>query len=337
MSEAVRTLEDLARLAGMSIATVSRALRDHPAVNAATKRKIVRLAIEHNYPFQRYAPAGLMGAEATLAIVVPPPHARQPRLTDPFMMELVASISDAARERNCDLMISHFTPQGRDDLVELMHLSRADGVIFLGQSTLHDAFNTIADNQRRFVVWGAELPDQRYCSVGSDNRGGALRATRHLIRLGRTRIAFLGATLTPEIIQRHEGYAAALEEAGLALDPHLTADTHFDLESAESSVDELLASGVSFDAIVAASDIIAFGAIRTLTRMGIRVPEDVSVIGYDNVDFGRYLHPALSTISQNVDKAGRLLVSKLLNTGRTAVPPSERLPTDLIIRDSCGG
>lgn len=337
MTETIRTLEDLARLAGMSIATVSRALRDHPAVNAATKRKIIRLAIEHNYPFQRYSPSGLIGAEATLALVIPPPHARQPRVTDPFMMELIASISDAARERNCDLILSHYTPQGREDLAELMHLSRADGVIFLGQSTLHEAFNAMADNQRRFVVWGAELPDQRYCSVGSDNHGGALRATRHLLRLGRRRIAFLGATITPEIIQRFEGYAAALEEAGIEVSPELCAATHFDLESAESSCDELLGSGVRFDAIVAASDVIAFGAIRSLARNGLSVPDDVAVIGYDNVEFGRYIRPSLSTVSQNVGKAGRLLVSKLLNAGRSAAAPSERLPTDLVVRESCGG
>lgn len=337
MAEHVKTLEDLARIAGMSIATVSRALRDHPAVNAATKRKIVKLAIEHNYPFQRYSPAGLMGAEATIAVVIPPPLASQPRLSDPFIMELLAAIGEAARERNCDFMLSHFTPSSRDDLLEVMHLSRADGVIFLGQSSLHDAFNALADTQRRFVVWGAELPDQAYCSVGSDNQGGALRATRHLIRLGRKCIAFVGTSATPEIEQRFEGYATALEEAGLPVDPALVSDSHFDLESAESAIDELIASGTKFDAIVAASDIIAFGAIRSLNRKGVRVPEDVSVIGYDNVEFGRYIQPALSTISQNVDKAGRLLVSKLLNAGRTATPLPERLPTDLIIRDSCGG
>ncbi len=337
MSVSAKTLEDLARIAGMSIATVSRALRDHPAVNATTKRKIVRLAIEHNYPFQRYSPAGLLGAEATIAVVIPPPLTRQPRLADPFLMELLAAIGEAARERSCDLMVSHFTPSGRDDLVELMHLNRADGVIFMGQSSLHHAFNALADTKRRFVVWGAELPDQNYCSVGSDNQGGALRATRHLIRLGRKRISFLGATLNPEIQQRYEGYCEALDEAGLARDPALAIDSHFDLESAESTIDELVASGARFDSIVAASDILAFGAIRSLTRQGIRVPQDVAVIGYDNVAFGRYVQPALSTISQDVEKAGRMLVSKLLASARNATPPSERLPTDLIVRESCGG
>lgn len=337
MAESAKTLEDLARISGLSIATISRALRDHPAVNAATKQKIVRLAIEHDYPFQRYSPAGLMGAEATVTVVIPQPLARQPRLSDPFLMELVAAIGEAARERNCDMMVSHFTPVGRNDLIELMHLNRTDGVIFLGQSSLHTDFNALAEGKGRFVVWGAELPDQRYCSIGSDNHAGTLRATRHLLRLGRKRIAFLGATLTPEIQQRHEGYVAALQEADIPFDPVLAVESHFDLESAESAVETLLSAGTRFDAIVAASDILAFGAIRSLTRKGLRVPEDVSVIGYDNVAFGRCIQPALSTISQDVDKAGRLLVSKLINPNRSASPISERLPTDLIIRKSCGG
>ena len=320
----------------MSIATISRALRDHPAVNAATKQKIVRLAIEHGYPFQRYSPAGLMGAEASITVVIPQPLARQPRLADPFLMELVGAIGEAARERHCDILISHFTPSGHDDLAELMHLNRTDGVIFLGQSSLHRAFNELADNRGRFVVWGAELADQRYCSIGSDNRGGALRATRHLLRLGRKRIAFLGATLNPEIRQRRQGYVEALEETGISLDPSLTVDSYFDLESAECSVEGLVSSGTRFDAIVAASDILAFGAIRSLARLGLRVPDDVAVVGYDNVAFGRYVQPALSTVSQDVEKAGRLMVSKLLSSSPASFPISERLPTSLIVRESCG-
>lgn len=321
----------------MSIATISRALRDHPAVNAATRQRIVRLAIEHGYPFHRYSPAGLTSAEATITVVIPPPLARQPRLADPFLLELMGAIAEAARERRCDVTVSHFTPSGRDELVELMRLNRTDGVIFLGQSSLHDAFNALADGRGRFVVWGAALADQRHCSIGSDNRGGARRATRHLLRLGRNRIAFLGTTLNPEIRQRYQGYASALGEAGIGLDPALAVDSHFDLESAECAVEELIGAGTRFDAIVAASDILAFGAIRSLARQGIRVPHDVAVIGYDNVAFGRYVAPALSTVSQDVDKAGRLLVSKLLNPGRASFPVSERLPTDLVIRESCGG
>lgn len=337
MSRKVTRLEDLAEIAGVSIATISRALNDSAAVNVRTKQHIWKLAREHNYPFRRYMPAGPIGAEATIAIVIPRPQGREGRLSDPFFLELVGGVGDAARERGCDFLVSHVAPSSLDDLSVLMTTNRADGVIFLGQSSLHAQFNRLAETESRFVVWGARLPDQNYCSVGSDNLLGGRRATLHLARLGRKRIVFLGDTEAPEAMQRYRGYLDGLESAGLAPDPALAVPAHFEIESAEASIDALIARGTKFDGIVAASDMIALGAIRALIHAGISVPGDVSVVGYDDVQFSRYSRPALTTISQDMARAGRLLVSKLLNSGGDEEIRSERMPTDLIVRESCGG
>ncbi len=337
MSRKTTRLEDLARLAGVSIATASRALNDSPAVNDRTKQAIWKLAREHDYPFRRYMPAGPIGAQGTIALVTPRPQGREGRLSDPFFLELLAGVGEAARERGCDLVMSHVSPANLDDLSVAMTTSRADGVIFLGQSTLHGAFNRMAETESRFVVWGAELPDQNYCSVGSDNINGGRRATSHLARLGRKRIVFLGDLDPPEAMQRQRGYAEALENAGLALDPDLVVPAHFEVESAEASVDSMLARGLDFDGIVAASDLIALGAVRSLLHHGKTVPGDVSVIGFDNVPFSRYSRPALSTIAQDTMKAGRLMVSKLLDSTGDRAGRSERIPTDLIVRETCGG
>ena len=329
-------LEDIAALAGVSISTASRALNDSPAVNARTKQLIWKLAREHDYPFRRYMPAGPIGATGTIALVVPRPQGREGQLDDPFFLELFAGISDAARERGCDLLVSHFAPTSFDDLSAAMTTSRADGVIFLGQSSLHHAFNRLAASEARFAVWGAQLPDQAYCSVGSDNVAGGRRATLHLIRLGRERIVFLGDTEAPEVAQRVRGYVEAHEQYRRRLDSELMVPAHFTVESAEASVDALLARGLKFDAIVAASDLIALGAMRSLRHHNITVPRDVSVVGYDDVPFARYSRPALTTVRQDTARAGRLLVSKLLDTGDSEMR-SERLPTELIVRESCGG
>lgn len=175
-------LEDLAALAKVSIATASRALNDSPAVNARTKQLIWKLAKEHDYPFRRTMPAGPIGATGTIALAIPQPQGRGGQMSDPFVLELFAGIGDAARERGCDLMVSHFAPTSFDDLAAAMATSRADGVIFLGQSSLHHAFNHLAQTEGRFAVWGAQLPDQAYCSVGTDNLAGGRRATLHLAR-----------------------------------------------------------------------------------------------------------------------------------------------------------
>ncbi|QYF86002.1 LacI family DNA-binding transcriptional regulator [Brevundimonas sp. PAMC22021] len=337
MSRKTTRLEDLARLAGVSIATASRALNDSPAVNDRTKQLIWKLAKEHDYPFRRYMPAGPIGAQGTIALVTPRPQGREGRLSDPFFLELLAGVGEAARERGCDLLMSHISPATYDDLAGALNTSRADGVIFLGQSTLHGALNRLAAGDHRFVVWGAELPDQNYCSIGSDNIHGGRRATSHLARLGRKRIVFLGDLEPPESMQRHRGYLDALAGAGLPVEPDLIVPAHFEVESAEAAVDALIRRGVAFDGVVAASDQIALGAVRALLHAEVDVPGQVSVIGFDNVPFSRYSRPALSTIAQDTVKAGRLMVSKLLDHGGASAGRSERVPTDLIVRETCGG
>lgn len=329
-------LEDLATLAGVSIATVSRALNNSPAVREETKRRIWKLAREHNYPFRPHMPAILSGASATIAIVIPMPQGRRGSLDDPFYMELIGGVGEAAREADCDILISHVAPKNFDDLSELVSSSRAEGVIFLGQSFLHERFNRLAEAENRFVVWGADLPGQRYCSIGSDNLKGGKRATAHLLRLGRRRIAFFGDTEAPEVLQRYHGYVQALQEAGVDLDPLLVSPVHFEVESAEDAVERLASKGVVFDAVFGASDLIAIGAIRGLMRRGVDVPGDCSVVGYDDILLARYSHPALTTIAQDMAKAGRLLVSRLLASTGTHDMRSERLPTELIVRESCG-
>jgi DNA-binding LacI/PurR family transcriptional regulator len=338
MSKGATRLEDLAKRAGVSISTASRALNDSPAVNKRTKQAIWKLARELDYPFRRYMPAGPIGAEGAIAIIVPRPQRREIHFADPFFLQLFAGVGEAARERGCDYLVSHIAPSTFEDVHEAMNTSRADGVIFLGQSALHGAFNRLAETEARFVVWGAQLPDQKYCSVGSDNVLGGRRATAHLARLGRKRIVFLGDTeAAPEATQRLRGYSEALAQAGLAADPELIAPAHWEPESAEASVDALIHQGVSFDAIFAASDLIALGAIRALRHAGIAVPRDVSIVGYDDLMLSRYASPALTTIAQDTAKAGRLLVSKLLDAGGQKAMRSERLPTELIVRESCGG
>lgn len=329
-------LEDLAAIAGVSIATVSRALNNSPAVNDETKRRVWKIAREQNYNFRPSMPALLSGAAATIAVVIPAPLGRQTQVPDPFFQELIGGIGGAARDLGCDVLISHLVPKSYDDLTSLMSTNRVDGVIFLGQSLLHDRFNHLAETENRFVVWGADIPGQRYCSIGSDNVCGGTRATSHMLNLGRRRIAFLGDVDTPEMRQRYQGYVEAHHRAGISADPNLLIPANFEIESAEAALSTLLERGAEFDGVFAACDLIALGAIRCLLKAGISVPGDVSVVGYDNLKIAAYSLPSLTTISQDMSKAGRIIVSKLLAAGEKGIVRSERLPTELIVRESCG-
>lgn len=217
-----------------------------------------------------------------------------------------------------------------------MSTSRATGMIFIGQSSLHHAFNALAARDNRFVVWGAEFPDAQYCAIGSDNVAGGRRATSHLARLGRRRILFLGDTEAPEAEPRSRGCRQALAEASIAVDECLVVPAHFEVHSAEAATRSAIARGLKFDAVFAASDLIAIGAIRALNRSGINVPVDVSVVGYDNIPAARLVTPQLTTIDQAANLAGRMLVSKLIDRG-DGPAISEQLESSLLIRESCGG
>jgi DNA-binding LacI/PurR family transcriptional regulator len=329
-------LEDIAALAGVSIATASRALNNSPAVAHRTKLAIWRLAREHGYPLPEHLPFGPIGATATIAVVIPQLGLSRSGLHYAMLLELLAGITDAARDRNCDVLISHAVPSGFAELQDIVAASQTEGLIFLGGSPLHDSLNRLAQGDARFVAWGAEAPGQAYCSIGSDNVLGGRRATLHLARLGRRRIMFLGERDAPESRQRHAGYVEALEVSGLGPEAELTAPCHVDVEAAEAAVAGLLARGVRFDAIVAVNDEVALGALRALHAAGARVPDDVALVGYDDLPFARLSRPALTTIAQDAAKGGRLLVNKLLSLRGGDEVQSERLPTDLIVRESCG-
>jgi len=327
------TLEKLAKLAKVSVSTVSRALNDHPSISSPQKKRLWALARKHGYEFRRHMPMSPIGAEGAITVVTPRVRGRPLPLSHPFFLELLASIGEAARDRGCDFTVSHLVPANYEDLVHATTTGRANGVIFLGQGTLHEELNRLAETEARFVVWGAQISGQKYCTVGTDNMLGGRRATQHILKHGRKRIVFLGGT-DPEATQRYRGYAEALQESGIGIDDALIGRVEFESESAEAAIDALLRRQVPFDGIVAASDLIALGAIRALSRAGRSVPQDVAVVGYDNMLLSRLSTPTLSTVQQDIPKAGRLLVAKLLDWTGDVRP--EMLSTELIIRESCG-
>jgi DNA-binding LacI/PurR family transcriptional regulator len=327
------TLGQLASLAGVSISTASRALNDHPLISRQTKERIWALAHEHDYTFRAAMPTAPIGAEGSIAVVLPYIHGRALPLSHPFFLELLASIGEAARARSCDFTVSHVAPASYGDLVLATTTSRASGVIFLGQSALHRELNKLAETPARFVVWGANLRGQAYRTIGSDNLLGGRRATMHLARLGRRSIAFVGGT-DPEAMQRRRGYLEALQQADIPPNPDLICEAEFELESAQTAVSSLLGRGIAFDGVVAGSDLTALGAIRALRDRGLNVPQDVSVVGYDDMLLARLSTPALTTIRQDTQEAGRLLVSSVLDQHTS--DQSRRLSTELVVRESCG-
>jgi len=328
------TLHDVAARAGVSTSTASRALAGSPSISEPVRLRVAAAARALDYSLPPRRKRG-DPPPSLLTIVMPPVGTRL--LPDPFILELLGGLTIAMRERNQDFVVSHIVPNDDDSLNALIDANSESAFVILGQAQYHKALNRQARLGRSFVVWGPELDQQQYCSIGSDNVLGATKLTRHLLRAGRRKIAFIGLAPYDVITDRFKGYRLALQEAGVAFDPGLVREGETGYDDAFDAVNDLFGEGGAFDAIFASGDMLALGALAALRTRGVRVPEDIAVVGYDDIVPARHASPPLTTVSQDVVRAGQLLVAKLLRrrNGQSAV--SERLPTEMIVRASCGG
>jgi DNA-binding LacI/PurR family transcriptional regulator len=196
----------------------------------------------------------------------------------------------------------------------------------------------LTEQGTHFVRWGAVQPGQPGLSIGSDNDQGGYAAARHLIRLGRRRLAFLGGASRgcPEFLDRYRGFVRALSEANIEANPALQADAITTEEAGYDAASELLRRELKFDAIVGASDLIALGAMRALQERHIEVPAAVSVVGFDDIPAAAVANPPLTTIAQNTRLAGEVLVDTLLRQIKGERAEARILPARLVVRRSCG-
>jgi DNA-binding LacI/PurR family transcriptional regulator len=333
-SPAQLKMSDIASLAGVSVSTVSRALAGSSLVPEHKRAEIIEIATANGYAINQQARSLRLKRTQTIGVVIPLGHEASQRISDPFFSEMLGRLADAITEHGYTLLLSKLITNDASWCDKLIASGRTDGLIIIGQSDQHQVLNAAADNYLPLVVWGGHLPDQRYCSVGTDNVGGGRAATAHLIAEGRTRILFLGNPDVPEPAQRLQGYRSALESAGIAFDPDLIVSAHLTMETAYDAMQAALARGLSFDAVFAVSDVIAIAAIQALTAAGRRVPQDVAVVGYDDVALASHANPPLTTIRQDLEVGARLLVGLLLQRVAGVETSSATLPTQLIVRRS---
>lgn len=329
-------MSDIASLAGVAKSTVSRALADSDQVSESTKARIRDIARQHNYRLNLTARDLRNRQTRTIKVMVPIGTAGVPHFTDPFVMDLLASIADALSDRDYNMLLSKVALSSQDLTRDAFVTRSEEGIIVIGQRRFHDELNDIAESEHPLVVWGAQFPDQKYVSVGSDNIGGARAAVRHLIRLGRERIAFFGDVNMAEPSLRHEGYRIELERAGIPYDPSLVFPTQYDRLSAYNEMNRRIEAGINFDAVFGTSDVVAMSTIAALHEHGVSVPNDVSVVGYDDITLASYYSPALTTVRQDIMSSGAVLVDKVLRLAAGEKVNPRIMPTELIVRKSCG-
>lgn len=327
---------ELAAIAGVSVGTVSRALRDSPRVREDTKKRIRALAEEHNFKVNQKARNFRLGRTGVVSVVLVQEESMM-SMSDPFFLEILGSIAGRLAEHDLDVLLATPPIPNVLDLVDSRVFEFSDGVIFIGQGRQHSRLNKIATLGKPVVVWGAPMPDQRYLTVGSDNFNGGYLATAHLLEQGRRRIAFFGGDgAAPETYLRKAGYVAALNDGGHALDETLLLKAPNNFEGLDRAFSEILTDEVVFDALVCSSDLMAVAAISAIEVSGRRVPKDIAVVGYDDITMARFNNPSLTTIRQDMQAGGRALVERLIGqmNGLKGESLSTILPSKLVVRGS---
>lgn len=329
------TLADIAREAGVSKATVSLALNGKPGVAPATRRRILEIAERLNYQPNASAKSLALQRTHTLGVIVPD-------ITSPFYAELVKGVEKEASENGYYLMLCTTTgkPSREKMYLRLLGEQRVDGLIFITPRGDETLIHQIHSAGFPLVVVDRDIQaEDGVVEVIVDNFHGALAAVEHLIALGYRRIGFINGL--PELQasrDRLRGYQLALREHGITPDEQWIQAGDFQEEGGYRCMQRLLRLSPPLEAVFVASDLMAMGAIRALREAGISVPEDVAVVGFDDIPASAYFNPPLTTVRQPMSKMGAMACRLLLQLikGEEILERKVILQTKLVIRASCG-
>lgn len=323
------TLDMIAREAGVSPSTVSRILNGTARVSDDKRVAVEGIIARFNFQPNQMARSLALGHTRTIGVLTQ-------FIESPFYGEALRGVEDALADTSYSpLFVSgHWNLKTEQARMRLLQARRVDGVIVL-TGRLSDQQLLEYATQLPIVVTGRQLAAPRLASVDVDDFDGARAATAHLLELGHTRIAFIsGPQDHPDAIERLRGYQQALQEAGIAAAPELVLQSNFLESGGMLAIDQLLAARTDFTAVFAANDQMAYGARLALYRRNIRVPDDISLVGFDDLPNSTYSMPPLTTVRQPVYDIGRLAAQAMLDliAGAAADIAAPRL--ELVVRES---
>jgi LacI family transcriptional regulator len=333
------TLEEIARLAGVSRSTVSRVVNDHPNVRNGVRERVWEVIDETGY--QPYAAARSLVTRRSRIVGVIIPEAVTTLFTDPFFSHLLCGVTQTCNSKRYDLMLSLFNhPAGQKEMYRrVVRSGHLDGVVVASTRVDDPLIARLLEDGVPFVTVGRH-PDERVHYVDMDNVAAARMAVEHLIRQGHRRIATITGPLNMTTGEdRLAGYRQALEAYRLPVEDDLIVEGDFAEASGMAAARRLLSLSVT--AIFAASDVMAVGALKVLREADARVPQDVALVGFDDVPLAAAVEPALTTVRQPIEQMGSMSADLLLNLLEN--PPDEQapahriiLPGKLVVRGSCG-
>ena len=329
------TISDVAKKANVSRATVSHVINNTRYVAEETRQRVEETIEELGYRPNVLARSLRLGQTHTLGLILPDS-------SNTFFSEIGRGIEIAAFESGYNVILcnSDEDPQKEKLYIDILTKKRVDGIILVSTCSHTDVLRSLEKLQTPIVLLDRDLTDLDLDTVLTDNKAGGLMATQHLISLGHQRIACIaGPSSTSPSAQRLIGYKQALSEAGIPFDESLVKSGDFGALSGLTMGNELLSLPEPPTAIFACNDTMAIGVLRAATEKGLHVPDDLAVIGFDDIELASYTNPPLTTIAQPKfemgSKTAQFLIQRIKN------PQDDRqyetLPVSLVVRTSCGG
>ena len=330
----VRTIADVARLAGVSKATVSRALNDSPLVSVGTRERIRAIAQEHGFEMNDSA-RRLSRRQSNVVALVTYPYAPSETVPDDFVLEILSGLTAGLHADAYDLLLIQTLTAETRWISRYLESGRVDGFVLLAARCTQEHLSRLEGRGAPFVVWGMPPDGRNFSTVTGDSFAGGRMATEQLVRNGRRRIAFIGGPGREiEVRDRFNGYAAALSAAGIELDESLVTHGNWSAESGAAMIRKLVERDERLDAVFACSDVMAIAAIEELHAHGRSVPGDVAVVGYDDALIASHSDPPLTTVRQPGPLIGRLLAETLIRQLQTGAVTHVSIPAELVVRAS---
>jgi LacI family transcriptional regulator len=327
------TIFDIADLCGVSYATVSRVINNNPNVKPETRQRILDTMQRLGFVANRQARSLAGGQSHSIGILAP-------RLDTSYMGEIIRGIESELVQADYDLLL--YTTQRREakesTFVARLTQGLADGLLLVLPRNPGALLPMLRQRQMPCVLVDHQGLGEQSAAVGAQNRQGAYAATKYLIQLGHRRIGFITGVMDMGCTQdRLTGYKAALSDHSLAVDEALICEGDFYQPRGYACAAQLLAHPAPPTAIFASNDLSAFGAMEAIREHGLRIPEDISVIGFDDIPQAAQVHPPLTTVQQPLEEMGRVACRMLLELIQNPQRPMERveLPTQLVVRHSC--
>ncbi|HEX3857031.1 MAG TPA: LacI family DNA-binding transcriptional regulator [Verrucomicrobiae bacterium] len=327
-------LKDIARHVGVSIMTVSKALRDEPDVSAATKARIKALAKQMGYVPDSSAQGLRTKTTKLFGLIIP-------SSTNPIYARIVVAIEERAHGLGYDILFAHsLNKPEREELCLRRFLSRRVDGLFISPVYRFEAeariYQEVLASKTPVVLLG---PPAAFCknfaSVEIEELAASHAATQHLLHLGHKRIAYLtGPPTAPWAHERFEGYRRALREAGLEVDDKLVFQSGSTIEDGTNATLQMLNENCNATAVQAVSDLVAIGCANALLSQGLRIPEDISVVGFGNILTAEHFRVPLTTIRQPKYRLGNAAVETMMSLLRGEKVQSKRLPAELLVRKS---